>query len=316
MSSTSSPLKPTFSLNLLHPRHWLTWLLIGLFRLAVYLPFSWQLSIGKYIGLLIHKVLKSRRHIAKVNIGLCFPDKSEAEQSDLVRQVFINNGIGLMETMMAWFLPPERMASRTTFTGFEKVHDYMKQGRGVLLLGAHYSMLDLAGALSCTQIPVSISYRHQDNAVMNYLMEKSRRKYLEQCLDRKDIRGFIRTLKSGRALWYAQDQDYGRKNSVFVDFFGVPTATITATSRIARVSGAIVLPVTFFRKADNSGYEISIHDPLHIPSGDDKADAQVANHFLEEQLRQHPDQYLWVHKRFKTHPDESLESNFRYRQSR
>ncbi|MGB1092006.1 MAG: lysophospholipid acyltransferase family protein, partial [Oceanobacter sp.] len=189
---------------------------------------------------------------------------------------------------------------RTQFIGLEKLQKAREEGRGVLLLGAHYSMLDLAGALFVTQFPVYVSYRPQDNAVMNYVMEKNREKLYQDCYTRKDIRAFIRTLKAGEILWYAQDQDFGRKNSVFVDFFGVPAATITATSRIAKAGNALVMPLTYFRRADNSGYDIEVHDPLTIPSGDDIADAREANAFLEQQLREHPDQYLWLHKRFKT----------------
>lgn len=307
--------KVPFTSNLLHPKHWPVWCFMALARLVVWLPFSWRIALGRGMGILLHKIAGSRRHIAEVNIRLCFPEKSADEQAKLVRQIFIDNGIGFIETMMAWFLPPERLAQRTEFINFHKITDHLAQGQGVLLLGAHYSTLDLAGALVTTQVPLNVSYRPQDNAVMNFLMERNRGRLFEQCLQRKDIRGFIRTLKQGQVLWYAQDQDYGRKNSVFVNFFGVPAATITATSRIAKAGKAVVVPLSYFRKADNSGYLIEAHDSLPIPSGDDVADAQMANDFLEQQLRRYPSQYLWLHKRFKTHPDESLGPRFHYRRN-
>jgi len=144
-------------------------------------------------------------------------------------------------------------------------------------------------------------------------MEQNRARLYNHCFTRKDIRGFIRTLKKGEILWYAQDQDFGRKNSVFVDFFGIPAATITATSRIAKAGNALVMPITYFRNDDNRGYTMTIHDALPIPGEDDSADARVANAFLEEQLRQHPSQYLWLHKRFKTRPDAQEKKGLLYK---
>lgn len=299
--------------ELLHPRYWPAWLSVGFMKLLTLLPYGIQLWLGKTFGLLLHKVARGRRHIVEVNIRLCFPEKSAQEQAALVRQTFIDNGIGLMETMIAWFRPQNYLLSRTHFHGLDKLAAAQAEGRGVMLLGAHYSMLDLAGALVTNHVTVSISYRPQDNPVMNYLMERGRARLYEGCFTRKDIRGFIRTLKQGKVLWYAQDQDFGRKNSVFVDFFGIPAATITATSRIARAGNALVMPITYFRRADHSGYDITIHDPLPIPGEDEVADARAANAFLEEQLRQHPSQYLWLHKRFKTRPDRNEKKGLLYR---
>jgi KDO2-lipid IV(A) lauroyltransferase len=289
--------------HLLHPRYWPVWLGTGLLISMTYLPYRIQLAIGKTLGLILYKTGKSRRHIATVNVRLCFPEKTEQQQTQLVRQIFIDNGIGLMETLIGWFRRPDYLLDRTHFHGFEQLKAELATGRGVILLGAHYSMLDLAGALFVTQLPANVSYRPQDNPVMNWLMEQQRQKLYTGCYTRKDIRSFIRCLKQGEVLWYAQDQDFGRKNSVFVDFFGIPTATITATSRIAKAGNAKVMPLTYFRRDDNSGYDITVHPPLPIPSGDDIEDARVANAFIEQQLRQHPSQYLWLHRRFKTQPD-------------
>ena len=289
-----------------HPKHWVVWAAIGVLVALTHLPYKVQLALGKGVGLLLHKVAKSRRRIAEVNVELCFPELSADEQAALVRQIFIDNAIGLFETFIAWFRDPQWLAQRTEFVGFEKVREAQANGQGVMLLGAHYSMLDLAGALTSTQLRVNVSYRPQNNPVMNFVMERNRARLYDECLTRKDIRGFIRTLREGKVLWYAQDQDFGRKNSVFVDFFGHPAATITATSRIAKAGKALVLPMTYFRKPDNSGYVLTVHDALPIPSGDDVADAAMANQFIETQLRQYPSQYLWLHKRFKTSPDESV----------
>lgn len=300
---------------LLHPKYWPTWLGLGFLIAVTRLPWRWQLVIGKILGLALYKLGKSRRHVTQVNFELCFPEKSPQEREAMVRQTFINNGIGLMETLIGWFRDPHFLVSKTRFHGFERLQEARDQGKGVLLLGAHYSMLDLAGALFVTRMPANISYRPQDNPVMNWFMQKGREKLYTGCFTRKDIRSFIRCLKNGEILWYAQDQDFGRKNSVFVDFFGVPAATITATSRIAKAGNALVMPMTYFRRDDNSGYDITIHPPLPIPGADEVEDARVANAFIESQLRLHPTQYLWLHKRFKTRPDPAEKKGTIYNRS-
>lgn len=299
--------KPAFTRALLHPRHWLTWSLIGVAVLLTRLPYKVQLSIGKAVGLLLHKVARSRRHIAEVNIRLCFPEKTASEQAQLVRRIFIDNGIGFMETMISWFRKPDYLLPITQFHGLEKLAAANAEGRGVMLLGAHYSMLDLAGTLLSNRIVLSVTYKPQGNPVMNFVMERGRARAYKNCFVSKDIRNVIRALKQGDTVWYAPDQDFGHRNSTFATFFGVPTATLTATSRIVKSGNAVVLPITYFRREDNSGYDISIHDALPIPGASDEADAQVANDFLEEQLRLHPSQYLWLHKRFKSQPGEAGE---------
>ena len=299
--------------RLLSPQYWPAWAGIGLLILMTRLPYRVQLGIGRGIGLLLHKVARSRRYIAEVNVALCYPHLDSAAQAALVRQIFIDNGIGLMETFIGWFRDPAWLRQRTEYIGMDKVREATARGQGVMLLGAHYSMLDLAGSLITNELKVSVSYRPQDNPVMNYVMERNRARLYDECLTRKDICSFIRTLKKGNVLWYAQDQDFGRKNSVFVNFFGHPAATITATSRIAKAGNALVMPITYFRKADNSGYIIEVHDPLPIPSGDDVQDAQIANDFLEGQLREHPSQYLWLHKRFKTPVNPAEKKGLRYK---
>lgn len=305
--------KPAFTRALLYPRHWPVWLFIAVAAALTRLPYRWQIALGSGIGLLLHKVARSRRHVADVNIRLCFPEKTAAEQAALVRQVFIDNGIGFMETMISWFRAPAYLLPVTHFHGLDKLEAARAGGRGVMLLGAHYSMLDLAGTLIGNHIVVSITYKPQGNPVLNYVMERGRARTYKNCFVSKDIRSVIRALKQGDTVWYAPDQDFGHRNSVFADFFGVPTATLTATSRIVKSGQAQVLPITYFRRPDHSGYDITIHDPLPIPGASDEDDARVANAFLESQIRQHPSQYLWLHKRFKSQPSEEGQKGRLYR---
>lgn len=294
---------PKFTTQLLFPQHWPAWLLIGCIRLIVLLPYKVQLTIGKYLGLLAHKVALSRRHVTEVNIRLCFPELSTTEQKKLVRQTFIDNAIGFLETMISWFRRPDYLLPITHFKGLEKLADVKAQGKGVILLGAHYTMLDLSGTLICNHIEASITYKPQRNPVLNYVMETGRARSYKDMFVSKDTRAIVKALRAGDTIWYAPDQDFGLKGSVFADFFGVPTATLTATSQLAKLGKAVVMPMTYFRRADNSGYDIEVHDPLPIPSDSLETDAIIANQFLEKQIRKHPSQYLWLHKRFKTQPN-------------
>ncbi len=306
--------KPAFTRALLHPRHWLTWSLIGVAVLLTRLPYKVQLSIGKAVGLLLHKVARSRRHIAEVNIRLCFPEKTASEQAQLVRRIFIDNGIGFMETMISWFRAPDYLLPICRINGLDKLQAAHATGHGVLILGGHFSMLDLAGTLVGNHATVSITYKPQKNAVLNFIMKRGRSRTYKNQFVSKDVRGMMRALKQGDAVWYAPDQDFGPDNSVFVPFFGVPTATLTATSRIAKAGNAVVIPISFFRLPDNAGYEITFFDPLPIPGNSDEADALVANQFLEQQIRRYPSQYLWLHKRFKSQLGEEGERGRLYKQ--
>lgn len=305
--------KPPFTKAMLHPKYWGIWFGFGLVASLSFLPYKMQLSIGKGLGILLHKILKSRRHVTEVNIRLCFPELSETEQKKLARESFINTAIGFMETMMAWFRRPDYLLDQTEFRGLEKIAAVQQSGKGVLLLGAHYTMLDLVGTLTCNHIEANITYKRQHNLVLNWIMEACRARTYKVMFVSKDIRGVIAALNNKEVVWYAPDQDFGFKNTVFAPFFGVPAATLTTTTHLAVAGNAVVLPLTYFRKKDNSGYLIEVHDALPIPSGDITQDASIANAFLESQIRRFPSQYLWLHQRFKSQPNQENNRGGLYR---
>lgn len=287
----------------LHPKYWPTWGVIASLWMLTRLPYGWQMAIGRLLGKLSYRLLKSRRHVAEVNIRLCFPEKSPAEQTKLVKDVFLSYGQGLMETAMSWCRSNRMFADKVEFHGCEHLDKALAEGNGILMIGGHFTILDLAGALMGLKYQYDIVHRHNDNPLFNLFMTRSRSGYVNYCVARKDVRGMIRSLRDGRILWYAPDQDYGRKESIFVPFMGVQTATITATSRLAKAGKAVVIPTTFVRLPDNQGYRIDYYPPLDIPTGDDAQDAIFFNQWLEQQVRKYPDQYLWLHKRFKTRPE-------------
>ncbi|GAA0850871.1 lipid A biosynthesis lauroyl acyltransferase [Marinobacter szutsaonensis] len=286
-----------------HPRWWPTWLGIGFMWLVAQLPIRLQWGLGKLAGLLAWKLARSRRHITEVNIRLCFPELTEQQQAALVRKAFIANGIGLLELGIAWFRDPAKLTGITRIHGIEHFEKALEAGHGVLLLGGHYSTLDLGGSLVTEYIEADVMQRDHNNPLMNAVMTRARGRRYGNVLGAKDLRGLFRSLKKNRAVWYATDQDYGRKDIVFAPFFGIPAGTITATSRIAERSQCKIVPFSHFRRDDKPGYDIYFHPALEdFPSGDDLEDATRINRIIEQEIRKAPDQYLWMHRRFKTRP--------------
>lgn len=283
------------------PGYWLTWL--GLFSMwcVAHLPFPVQMGFGKVLGLLSFHLARDRRHVCEVNLRLCFPELDEAQRNTLVKKVFISNGIGLIEIAISWYRDLEDYRHRVTVSGLENLDAACAKGRGVLLLCAHFTTLELCGTLFSLFREMDVSYRPNKNPLFQAAMFKGRKRHFKRVFDRKDIRGMMRSLKAGRILWYAPDQDYGAKHSVFVPFFGQQAATITATARFAAANDSAVVFYSHYRNADNSGYHLQFSAALeNYPSGDDEADAITTNKLVEAAIRKQPDQYLWLHKRFKT----------------
>lgn len=303
MSTTRQRTRDTQYRSYLHPTWWPTWLLIGLMWLLARFPLRVQWWLGKGVGELAYRTLPRRRHIAEVNIALCFPELSREEQVRLARRAFHSNGIGILEIGLAWFRNPAAFLATTRVHGLEHVTRALEKGKGILALGGHYSSLDLCGTLATRFVEADVMQRDHNNALLNAVMTRARERHYGVALSAKDLRGLLRRLRENRTIWYATDQDYGRKGIVFAPFFGVEAASITATSRIAERSGCAVLPFSHFRRTDAVGYDIYFHPPLeNFPTGDDLADAALINATIEEQVRRHPEQYLWMHRRFKTRP--------------
>jgi len=276
--------------------------LFALFWLLTRLPFSWLLPLGRGVGRLAFYALPSRRKVCETNINLCFPELNADEQQGLVKRVFLSFGQGLMESAYAWSRDLSNLANKTTITGLEHIAAAQAKGRGVLLVGGHFALIDLASGLLGREQEFHAVQRDHDNPLFNLWMTRARLKSAKGTVARKDLRGMLRVLKSQQVLWYAPDQDYGRLNSVFIPFFNIATATITGTSRLSQLGHADVVPIFFYRTATGE-YRLELSAPLPIPSGDNETDALCFNQWLETQVRRYPEQYLWLHKRFKTRPE-------------
>lgn len=288
----------------LAPRYWGIWLLIGLMRLVVLLPYSWQLFLGRCFGRISLYFAPHRRHVTDINLKLCFPQLSAAEHRKLMVRCFESVGMGMMETAMAWWMPTRRLRGRLKVYGIEHLHQALQQNANIVVLGGHYTCLEIVGRLfTFENLPFHLMYREHTNPLFNALMIKKRSQYIQQIIPRTHLREFIRSIRSKVPTWYAPDQDYGRQHSVFAPFFGIPTATITVLSRLIDSKTSVVIPASYHRLENHQGYEIIFHPPLpHFPSGNDLEDATQINHLLEIDLKAHPEQYLWQHRRFKTRP--------------
>lgn len=287
-----------------HPRYWTAWLAIALMKIGAWLPWRLRVGLGSAIGWLAYHLVKRRRHITDTNIRLCFPELSNLERQALVKRVFRTNGIGILETATGWCRNPEHMRRRVTFKGGDHMRDALAQGKGALIIGIHFSTLDLGGALHSLFFDADVVYRPHDNPVFEQFMTHARRHIFGRAIDRHDLRGVVKRIKSGQAVWYSPDQDFGRDASVFAPFFGVEAASIKLTAKIARMTGAPVMPLIFHRNDDDRSYTLEYLPALtDFPSGDDVADAARINAVIEQAIRRHPEQYLWLHRRFKTRPN-------------
>lgn len=282
----------------------MTWLGLGFGWILAQLPFGLQMSMGKLIGKIMMKASARRVHIANTNLKLCFPDKSEEEINHILNANFESVGIALMETLISWWASPSKLKNRVTIEGLEHLENAVKENKGVILLGAHYTTLEIAGKLLALFFThFDALYRQHKNPVFDYVMYKRRKQYCENVIERGSMREMLRSLKKGRTIWYAPDQNYGAEHSVFVTFFGNPAATITATSRLAAMSKSKVVPFSH-QRIDNNRYVLRIQPPLeNFPSKDITEDTQRINHLIEAEILKMPEQYLWSHRRFKTRPE-------------
>lgn len=302
--------KIPFEAKFLYPKYWGVWLMMAIFLPLIYLPLSIQFMIGKMIGLLIYKLAKSRRKVTMVNFKLAFPEKSVNEHEQMARQVFINQGIGVFETLSAWFRPQlfTNYPDNISIDGLDYVLNAQAQGKAVLVLGGHYTMLDLGGLL-CTQFfPANAVYRPQNNDMLEWFIFNGRRTIFGSQIEHKDMRKLVKCMKAGEVIWYSPDQDYGLKQGVMANFFGVPAATITAQRRLAKLGDKnnppLVMAMHSYRKADFKNgrpqYQLTITPALQdYPSNDELADAERVNQILENLIRIDPTQWMWFHKRYK-----------------
>lgn len=293
--------KPEFHPSFYGPRFWPTWILLAFFKVCARLPVAFNFALGRLIGVLFTYLAPSRRRITEINITACFPDLAQQEQKKIVRGVMRSCGISIMESAMALWGQADKLSDRYTIEGLEHIAAAQASDRGVLLVGCHLTTMDPAGRILSRHIKADMLYRKDPNPLLAYALIKAREKYVHSAIVRSDTRQLVKNLRQGGIVWYAPDQDYGIKHSVFAPFFGIPAATVS-TARVAQLGRAAVLPYAHYR-TDKGCYRLIIGPALiDFPSDDEVADATRINKIIEDMIRVEPDQYLWVHRRFKTRP--------------
>ena len=294
----------TFQKHLLHPRYWLTWFGFGILWLVIQLPYPVLVLISRGLSKLAYRLAGSRRRIVETNIDLCFPDLSEKEKIRLIKDNFFYMILALFESGMSWFWSNRRLKKLFTIEGIEHF-DAVPEGQGKLMMAMHFTNLDIGGAFVSMTRSIDAMYRPHNNPVYDYVQKRGRERHGEGSItiDKDDIRGMVKALRKGKGIWYAPDQDYGRDQSVFVPFFGTMAATVTATTRFAKMGKATVLPMVQTRLPDCQGYKVVIYPPMDDLTGDELEDALKVNQFVETRIKEQPEQYLWAHRRFKTRPN-------------
>jgi len=305
--SKNKVLQPDFKLSFLLPKYWLTWIGVLIMYSISWLPYKFQLFLGRQIGKLLFKIGSSRKKVAERNITLCFPDMGEEEREQLLRKNFESTGIALLETAMGWWWPDWRVKKKFTVVGLEHIEKAKAEGHGVFLLALHNLCTEIAARGFGLNHKLVIFYRPHNNQLMEFFQYRGRGRSNKYMLGKRDIKGLIRAIRDGESSLYLPDQDYGRNRSVFVPFFDVKeAASTTGTLIFARQKNTKTFVLIPNRNDDGSGYTVTITPALdNFPTDNDINDVTRVNHEIEKAVMRKPEQYLWLHRRFKTRPNEN-----------
>ena len=276
---------------------------LSLIWLLHFLPLPVLAPLGRGIGLFFYFLIGKRRRVGITNLRLCFPEWSEAKRRRLLRRHFQAFGRAVIERGILWWSPKERVMRLVRIEGLDNwlaVRD-----RPVIWLAPHFVGLDMGGSRAAAEFAVASMYSRQSNPIFDALLYRGRTRFvMPRLLSRQEgLRPLVRAMREGLPFYYLPDMDFGPRDSVFVPFFGVPTATITGLSRIAKLAEAVVVPVITEQLPGGEGYVLRFYPAwTNFPTDDSEADARRMNEFIEARVQELPEQYHWLHKRFKTRP--------------
>jgi KDO2-lipid IV(A) lauroyltransferase len=268
-------------------------------RMVEWLPFAAQRHVGNAIGMLLRVLPLSYLRIARRNIALCLPELSETQREKLLTRHCRSLGMALCETADTWWSSDRRLNRIADVQGLHHLEAALKKGRGAILVGGHFTTIEISTRILGTVVPLNVVFRPMKNALLSHIMFESFGRHGKP-IPKDDIRSMVRALRKNEAVWFAPDQSYRNKGAAMVKFFGIPAASNPATSRLARISGAAVMTYFGERLPGNAGYRVVIGAPFeNFPGADIVDDVERYNRLLEAQVRLVPEQYLWVHRRFK-----------------
>jgi KDO2-lipid IV(A) lauroyltransferase len=287
----------------LTPRYWTAWFAVGAIWLMGKTPQVLGLSLAVPLAMLMRLSMKARRRIAERNIERCFPSLNLAEREVLLRGCFRSLARAVFEMAWSWSASGPRIRRMGHIEGLEHVEAARQAGRGVLLVTAHVSCLEIGARILAMNLPFAAIYRPLRNPVLEWYQNRSRLAYGEAVISKRDMRSAIRLLRQGGTIWYAPDQDFGRDQSLFAPFFGIQTATLQATRRLAQMTGCAVVPMFPVYDEVKRHYIVHIQPALNsFPGPDAGQDLARINAVMEAYIRSAPQQYWWIHRRFKTRP--------------
>jgi len=288
----------------LHPRFWYVWPVLAVVRIIGWLPSRVLWILGITLGSIFSWFQSPARRVAERNIELCFPEMAPQERSRLLHRYFRFSGFAVVSLSVAWWAPKWRLRRFIKLRNLHLLHEPYKAGKNVIMLSPHFVGLDIGAARLAQEGDFVSMYRKSRNPFLEYLFRR-RSRFGDVVVERSaSLRTLIKYIRGGRPFYYLPDQDVGGRASVFIPFFGVPAATVTALSRIAQSTNAVVLPCINRILPRGRGYEMCFYPALdNFPTEDPLADARRMNEEVEKWVREMPEQYLWSYRRFKTRPN-------------
>jgi KDO2-lipid IV(A) lauroyltransferase len=289
----------------LTPKYWAGWLGVGSLWLVGKLPQRLCLVLSLPLALLMAWLMKKRHAVAVRNVERCFPELDSGQRKAIVRDCFRSLARAVFEIAWSWSASRRRIDKFGEVEGMDNVHEALRQGRGILLITAHISCLEIGGRiLAQSYHGAGGMYRPLKSPVLEWYQARARAKYPVEMLGKRELRSAIRFLRKGGILWYAPDQDFGAEQSVFAKFFGIQTATLLATHRLISMTGCAVVPMFPSYNPKTRRYTVKLMPRIeNFPSNDPVTDLERINKIMEDQIRSAPGQYWWVHRRFKTRPE-------------
>jgi len=276
----------------------LLWLLHGL-------PLPLLAAIGRGLGWALFRVAGRRRRIVETNLSLCFPELDDTQRRRLAQAHFQVLARSMLERGMLWWSRPERLQRLIRVEGAETIRELLDAGRPIMLLAAHFVGLDAGGVGIAMRYDCAGLYAEQSSKVFNRLLYQGRKRFGDQLLLSRDenLRTIVRAMQTGRPFYYLPDVNFRTRDSIFVPFFGVPAATVSGLSRLSKLTGAAVVPCATRMLPGGQGYVVEVGRAWeNYPTDDIEADTRRMNSWIEEVVRTMPEQYYWVHRRFKTRP--------------
>lgn len=286
------------------PRYWGIWLCVGLLRINSLLPYRAQRAEARWLGWLLKNLLGSRRRVAAANLALCFPEATPLAREHLLQEHFASLGMTVFEHGLAWWSSDSLVRDMVDLRGTENLARAMAGGRGVILLTGHFGAQEFSGRAFGLSCPTTAGfYRPNRNPLLDEIFKRVRRKSAPILIPKNAVRRVVRALRRGMPVWYAPDQSYRGAHSALVPFFGEPAMTSIGLSEIARLGNAAVVPLLPTRLQGGRGYRLDILPALeNFPGASPEEDACRVNGILEAHIRAVPEQYYWLHRRFKGRP--------------